>query len=32
MTALPTLAIYAAAALAEITGCFAIWVSIGTQL
>lgn len=25
MTALPTVAIYAAAALAEIAGCFAIW-------
>lgn len=26
MTALPTFAIYAAAALAEIAGCFAVWV------
>ena len=26
MTAIPTLAIYAAAALAEIAGCFAVWV------
>ena len=26
MTALPTLAVYAAAAAAEIAGCFAVWV------